>query len=254
VNDAQSHVFDQAPYRCRLEWGRRGAREAAERGDAVVIVDAISFSSAVATAAAHGVMVYPCPEEEDAAALAERVEAELAVRRADVPERGRFSLSPLTFVAADGGTRVVLPSPNGSTCTRLAQRAPYVFAGSFLNAAAVGAAVTEVIGPTQRCVTVVPCGERWKIDGGDGVLRPCMEDFVAGGAIIASTGLDKSPEALAAEGAFLHVKDRLEQVLLECASGRELRAIGREDEILHDARLNLYDAVPELRGDRYERM
>ena len=25
-------MFDQSPYACRLEWGRRGAREASERG------------------------------------------------------------------------------------------------------------------------------------------------------------------------------------------------------------------------------
>ena len=37
-----------------LSWGRRGAREAAKRGDLLVIVDVLRFSSAVTTAAAHG--------------------------------------------------------------------------------------------------------------------------------------------------------------------------------------------------------
>lgn len=46
--------FDQSPYECRMEWGRRGAREAAERGDIVIIVDVLSFSSTVISAVSRG--------------------------------------------------------------------------------------------------------------------------------------------------------------------------------------------------------
>ncbi|HZG57243.1 hypothetical protein [Paenibacillus sp.] len=43
--------FDQSPYGCRVEWGVRGAREAAVRGDIVIVVDVFSFSSTVTAAA-----------------------------------------------------------------------------------------------------------------------------------------------------------------------------------------------------------
>src|SRR3712207_5860952 len=109
--------FSQQPYRCRLYWAPRGAHQAAAAGDLLVVVDTLSFSSAVATAVQHGGIVYPCSPAEDVAALARRVGGVAAVGRRDVPARGRFSLSPLTFVDLVPGTRVVLASPNGGLCS-----------------------------------------------------------------------------------------------------------------------------------------
>jgi 2-phosphosulfolactate phosphatase len=57
-----AEVFAQSPYRCRLDWGRHGARAAAERQDILVIVDTLSFSTAVVTAVQRGGLVYPCAE------------------------------------------------------------------------------------------------------------------------------------------------------------------------------------------------
>ncbi len=91
-------LFAQSPYRCRLDWGRHGARAAAERQDILVIVDTLSFSTAVVTAVQHGGLVYPCTEDEQPGALAQRIGGEVAVRRKDVPAKGRFSLSPLTYL------------------------------------------------------------------------------------------------------------------------------------------------------------
>ena len=90
-------LFAQSPYRCRLDWGRHGARAAAERQDILVIVDTLSFSTTVVTAVQGGGLVYPCAEDEQPGALAQRIGGEVAVRRKEVPAKGRFSLSPLTF-------------------------------------------------------------------------------------------------------------------------------------------------------------
>src|SRR5689334_3740186 len=88
--------FGQRRWRCRLEWGRRGAAAAARR-DLLVVVDTLTFSTAVATALHGGITVYPChPGGEER--FAEGVRAEAAVRRRDVPHKGRFSLSPATFL------------------------------------------------------------------------------------------------------------------------------------------------------------
>jgi 2-phosphosulfolactate phosphatase len=87
---------------------------AAERGDLLVVVDVLSFSTATATAVQHGGIVYPCAWADDPRAYAARIGAEAAVNRREVPEKGRFSLSPPTFEAIEPGTRVVLASPKGS--------------------------------------------------------------------------------------------------------------------------------------------
>jgi 2-phosphosulfolactate phosphatase len=101
-------VYSQQDYRCRLEWGRRGARVAAERGDVLVVVDVLCFSTATVTAVARGGIIHPCAWTDDPAALAQQLGAEVAVSRPDVPERGRFSLSPPTMLGIEPGTAVVL--------------------------------------------------------------------------------------------------------------------------------------------------
>src|SRR5262247_1513275 len=82
-------IFAQSFYRCCLDWGRHGARAAAERQDILVIVDTLSFSTAVVTAVQRGGLVYPCAEDEQSGALAQRIGGEVAVRRKDVPASGR---------------------------------------------------------------------------------------------------------------------------------------------------------------------
>ena len=42
-----------------LEWGVSGAKRAAERGDVVVVVDVLRFTSTVVAAVAAGATVYP---------------------------------------------------------------------------------------------------------------------------------------------------------------------------------------------------
>lgn len=247
------HVFSQHGYRCRLEWGRRGARAAAERGDVLIVVDTLSFSSAVVTAVQHGAVVYPCAYDEDPALLAQRVGGEVAVGRLDAPAQSRFSLSPLTFLAATEETRIVLRSPNGATCSRYAPQVPYLFVGTLLNAAAVAAVVNQVLATTEHCVTVLACGERWRTPSEDGELRFAIEDALGAGAILAQLDYPKSPEARFCAGAFVAAQPDLAAIVRECGSGRELYERGFGADVEHAARLNAYDAVPVMRDECFTR-
>jgi 2-phosphosulfolactate phosphatase len=242
--------YTQYPYRCRFDWGRRGVQQASERGDILVIVDTLSFSTAAVTAVDYGGVIYPCSLEEDTAALARRVGGEAAVyRRQDVPDKGRFSLSPLTFLRIEPGKRVVLASPNGATCTRYAERVPYLFIGALVNARAVAAVVSTLLEKQKLSVTVIACGERWKTPSEDGALRFAIEDYLGAGSILAHLQYEKSPEARVCSGAFEQVKDDLDAILWECASGRELREIGFGGDVQHAARLNTYETVPHMRDN-----
>ncbi|HZT43397.1 MAG TPA: 2-phosphosulfolactate phosphatase [Chthonomonadaceae bacterium] len=247
-------TFSQAPYRCRLDWGRRGCRAAAARGEILVIVDTLSFSTAVATAINQAGYIYPCGPEADAAALAARIGGVAAVGRRDVPAQGRFSLSPLTYLDMEPGTRVVLASPNGGLCSRYGRSAPYLFVGALVNAQAVARAVSRVLSSSGLCVTVLACGERWQTPSEDGALRPAVEDYLGAGAILSCLDLSPSPEARVCAGAFRQAEPDLEEILWECGSGRELRKKGFEEDVRHAARLNLYDSVPVMRGEGIERL
>jgi 2-phosphosulfolactate phosphatase len=236
-------MFLNPDARCRLRWGRSGAEEAAARGEALVIIDVLSFSTATVAALSSGARVRPCRRGEDAAAVAAELGAEAAVSRKDVPRLGRFSLSPDTMLDADEGTSIVLSSPNGSTCVALAETAPAVFVAGLVNAAATGRAVTRWLAGHDESVTVVPCGERWRHDREDGPLRVALEDHLGAGAVLAHVRAPLSAEAELAAMAFRAAGDDVPRLVRECAGGLELCGIGFPQDPEHAGLVDEYDVV-----------
>ena len=224
-----------------LEWGPTGAVALAPRVDVAVVIDVLSFSTTVTVAADLGVEVVPHRWADDsAAAVARERGAVLAVgRRTAGP--GQVSLSPATFRITIGLTRVVLPSPNGSTiCALLAEAGVEVVVASLRNRTAVARALAG------RDVLLVPAGERWP----DGSLRPAVEDLWGAGAVAAAlddlgaTGL--SDETQAAAEAYRLVEHRLAEALLACASGQELVGQGYASDVAIAAELDASHVVPRL--------
>jgi 2-phosphosulfolactate phosphatase len=159
-----------------------------------VVVDTLTFSTAVATALHHGVLIYPClPEDKER--RAQEIGATIAVQRTDVPQRGRFSLSPETYFTAGSGTKVILDSPNGAACCLLGSAAPYVLVGSLVNARAVATFVGDCLSDTNLPVTLLSCGERWLTPSSGEELRFAVEHHLGAGAILSCLDFDKSPEA-----------------------------------------------------------
>jgi 2-phosphosulfolactate phosphatase len=78
-------------------------------------------------------------------------------------------------------------------------------------------------------------------------LRPCLEDYLGAGAILACLGDDRSPEAEVCGGAFAGGEARLAALIWECASGRELRARGKGADVRLCAERDRYAVAPLLR-------
>ena len=228
----------QADFAVRFEWGAEGVRHVAPGSSCVVIVDVLRFSTAVAVAVARGARVFPHPFSGDSAAtFAKQAGAQLA---AGSP----YSLSPASLAAILPDARLVLPSPNGAALSLLAASygIPHVFSGCLRNATAVAAAVRQLGG----AVTIIAAGERW--EGHDGPLRPCFEDLIGAGAIIAALQpMKASPEACAALAAFRSASATLATQLAACSSGQELRQRGLQQDIVLAAELDVSDIAPVLR-------
>lgn len=239
-------VSSQSPYRCRLEWGPHGAARAAARGDIVVIVDVLSFSTAVAAATSRCAVIYPLPHGHHDANLSLPSDAVWAVGRGEVPSKGKYSLSPLTFESVSEGECIVLPSLNGGTCCDKSRNAPRVYFGALLNAKAVAAKITEKLCATEQVVTVVACGEREvRLDGSD-ELRFAIEDYLGAGAVISHLNSTRSPEAQVCEAAFVRSRKDIHDLIWESVSGRELRALGFGADVSFAARVNSLNVCPRL--------
>ena len=230
----------QSEFDVRCEWGLHGVELLAPVSDVVVIVDVLSFSTCVDIATANGVGVFPYRfDDESARDFARARGALLAGRRGSA---SRYSLSPAGLLGIPPGTRLVLPSPNGSTLS-LATGATPTLAGCLRNSRSVAA----YAGRIGRTVAVIPCGERWE----DGSLRPAVEDLIGAGAVIRHLQGSKSPEAKAAQAAFEAGSSDLLGAVLASVSGQQLAGAGFRRDVEHSARLDCSESVPLLRSGAY---
>ena len=232
-------THDQRDYRLRFEWGPQGVACLAPGSDAVVIVDVLSFTTAVTVAASRGATVFPYRWADDTAAdYARSVNALLAGPRRE----GGYSLSPESLTGLPANSRIVLPSPNGATLSLATGETP-TFAGCLRNARAVAGAARSC-GPR---VSVIACGEKWP----NGALRPSLEDHVGAGAILACLDGSRSPEAAAAVSVFRSVAAHLPEALRDSVSGKELIGRGFEGDVALASELDSDDVAPRLCAGAY---
>jgi 2-phosphosulfolactate phosphatase len=211
----------QLDYAVRFDWGTTGAEAILHGADVAVLIDVLSFTTAVSVAVDAGIDVQPYDREDDSAHdYARERDAVLAVSRSRA-RPGDITLSPLSLRAAQAPARVVLPSANGSTLAHhVGTRAPVCVAACLRNAFAVASWI-HARQPTTAVVAVVGAGERWS----DGSLRSAIEDLWAAGAVIdqlAAAGWSSlSPEAHLARAGYRAVRGGETDALRACASGRD---------------------------------
>lgn len=232
-------LFKQAEYLARFEWGYEGVEYVGIGASLVVIIDVLSFTTCVDVVVGRGGTVFPYRvKDESAAAFAREHNAVLAGKRGEP-----ISLSPASLASIPWGRRIVLPSPNGSTCSFLAKDGDAVVVAACLrNASAVGRYIRQHGGS----VALIACGERWP----NGTLRPSYEDMVAAGAILQELPEDHlSPEAKAAVAVYQSTKDHLGELLKKCGSGQELISLGYPEDVAIASQLNVSEVVPILNKD-----
>jgi len=219
------------------------------RGDVLVLVDVLSFSTAVAAATARGMILLPAGSRRRAESLGLEKDAQVSVSRKDTAP-GRYSLSPLDYAEAPSGMRLVLRSPNGARLAVASRGAPAVIVAALVNASACGRAAAAGAKAEGRGVTVIAVGERIP---GARRRRFAAEDLLGAGAVAAAVDLPRTGEATAAIRAFEASRKDLEATLLSTTSGVELVGAGWREDVRYAARLDALSVVPllqegELRG------
>ena len=234
--------FDQHEYDIRFEWGLMGLQTLAPISDVIIIVDVLSFTSCVDVVVGNGGVVFPYRGEVDGLpTFAEERNAVVASRNR--AHHTGLSLSPHALMNAPAGTRLVLPSPNGSRLS-LATGDVVTMAGCLRNAHAVAQKASQL----GKRISVIAAGERWP----DGSLRPSLEDLLGAGAILSYLQGEKSVEVETAVSSFQQHQDNLLESLLRCGSGKELVGRGFAEDVKIAGQFNVSEAAPVLVDGAYQ--
>ncbi|MEV8510786.1 2-phosphosulfolactate phosphatase [Dactylosporangium sp. NPDC051484] len=237
-------VHSQPGSGARFDWGPAGAAELARVCSILVVVDVLSFSTAVDIAVGRGIRVHPFPWSDQARAYATRLGAAVAVGRHQVNADQPWSLSPAALQSAPLVDQLVLPSPNGATiCSAAASTGVPVVAACLRNAPAVARWLhTRGYGTPTNAVGVIAAGELWP----DGALRPCVEDLLGAAAVLdglSMLGAPLSVEAAVSLAALAAVHN-VEAAVHRCVSGQELIQRGFAEDVRLAVESGTSDTVP----------
>ncbi len=236
----------QSGYDIRCEWGIHGIHTLLEDSDVIIIVDILSFSTAVDIVVSRQAIVYPFAERgQKAEVYAQEKEAFLAKKRPQ--SNTEFSLSPASLQRLPVKSKIVIPSPNGSTLS-MATGDTITLAGCLRNARAVA----EYAQTQGKRISVIPAGERFVYSDTDTALRPSLEDLIGAGAILSHLKGKLSPEAHTAQLIYQAHRDNLSNVLLACVSGRELVDTGYTEDVMIASHVNISHNTPMLIKGAYQ--
>lgn len=222
------------------EWGIEGIKKYSSVSDVTIIVDVLSFSTCVDVALSQKAIVYPYKFKDNSAIeYAAAIDAELA---SFIRSKDKFSLSPLSLMNLSEGTRIVLPSPNGSELS-LFSLSNMTLCACFRNYRVVA----EYVNSISENITVIPAGEKWE----NGTIRFAIEDYLGAGALISELKGELSAEAIAAKKLFELLKPELKEIVSGSLSGRELIEKEFQEDVDIALEVNAGNTIPILINDCY---
>jgi 2-phosphosulfolactate phosphatase len=223
-----------------LKVGVPGAREAAARGDVVVVIDALRASVTITSALVVGaVKVIPVLTIVEARAYLGREGYLVAGERGGVQIEGfHFGNSPTGLwrqAAEVRGKTLVLTTSSGTRCVEAAQRgAAVMLAGALPNATALAQAAFDLAGERGRDIGLIVAGVN---------DQATVEDLFA--ARLIAQRLAEMGAVSASEGGGDHLAEsKAAEVLENSPSGQKLRDLGYEEDVAFCAQIDVLNAVP----------
>lgn len=216
------------------------------RQSVAVVIDVLRATTSIVHALAAGcTAVLPCAEVDEARTLSDSLPAGrvlLAGERGGLPIPG-FDLgnSPRRFTArACRGVAVVLTTTNGTRALVRCASAPRTLVAAFVNYSAV----CEQLRSEARPVCIVCAGTDGDVTLEDTLLAGALVDFLYDlGGVRLNDGARLAWDCFDTHGCCLQGAMELSQ------GGRNLMALGFEEDIQAAAKVDEFALVPELRLD-----
>lgn len=222
--------------------GEKGAREAARRGAAVVVVDAYRASTTIAVLVGKGARVVPVASIEEAGSYP--ADFRIGERGSAKVQGFDFGNSPTEVEGAPipEGSTVVLSSTNGTRIIEAAHGSPGIYVGSFVNAHAVADGLLAL--GRHAHVAVIGCGWRG---------RRSSEDESAAGEILARLREGGADLEERAEKIVAGHEERPRKALLTNTAARRLKRLDYAHDLDFCLAPNTVPVVPRLADGAFVR-
>ncbi|MBN1579461.1 MAG: 2-phosphosulfolactate phosphatase [Anaerolineae bacterium] len=235
-------IHPETSVRIWTELGEAGARRGAERGDTVIVIDALRASTTIPTALQAGaIQVIPVLTVEQANAYLDDPTCVIAGERGGSKVAGfSFGNSPTeiwTHRRQIAKKTLVLTTSNGTRCTNAAlEGSSIVIVGALVNASAVAKCAISLAREQAGDITLVAAGLN---------EQPSDEDSFALGAIgrrlIDLGATPVTPILRIKEAASLHL-------FLATQAAAHLIGLGYEQDVRFCAQIDLWNVVPIYQG------
>ena len=227
--------------RATIDLGSQGVSYAAERGDVIVIIDALRASTTIACGLAAGaVRVIPALTVDEALELRRKPDHLVAGERGGIKVTGfDFGNSPTELLKhRDGlvGRSLILTTSNGTRCVRagLNGRATAILAAGMPNATAVARMAARLATEAGCNITLVAAG----LDD-----APNDEDLFTARLLLQILAVHYGAECAAGEGELLDPEDS-SRVFAHSEAGQRLGRLGYAPDVAFCAGLDTLDIVP----------
>jgi len=215
-----------------IELGPSGARAASDRGDVIIVVDALRATSTIVAALAGGMTsVRPVATVDEC--IGEVTAGERGGHK--VPHLD-FDNSPLAFVNGEQrGKKLCLTTTNGAECLLSAAQndQAVVLAGALLNATAVARAALTLAQRRTCNITIVVAGRNNQIATEDQITATQIALAIPGAEVRGSVPM------LTADDLLID--------FLNSDSGRNLSSLGSVQDVIFSAKKDAFNTVPILR-------
>jgi 2-phosphosulfolactate phosphatase len=209
-------------------------------GVTAVVFDVLRATSSITTALASGCRGVVPVKSLDEARKRKKEEPDLllAGERGGLPPQG-FDLgnSPEEFEGTEG-RRVVMTTSNGTAAIHQVKGAAHVLIGALLN---MDALADHLFRARPNRLLLVCAGTLEDFS---------LEDTIGAGALLARLPDDElSDSAIMARSLYERVGEDIEEWLRQTKNGRQLQKIGKGADVRQCARVSIFDAVGQLKGD-----
>lgn len=209
----------------------------------VVVIDVLRATSCMTTALAkRAVGVIPVETVHQAVNLHEDDTLLCGERHCRKIAGFDFGNSPIELMQHDlEGKKMIITTTNGTRIIQKCHKGLHIICASFLNAKKCAEAIMKL----NRDTMIVSAGT---------YDRFSIEDSLCAGLLVEELlSLSSKPIALndfakAMHASYLHLKDRIEETLMESTNGKKLRKLGFEEDVKFCSMINKYPIAPILSG------